>query len=308
MIGTAVVDNSKLPAGFDPIPAGTPNQPPSWVRDDGLAIASYNLDSDNYIVGTTQFAIEFNENIGAEGIFQISQMHTPLVDASSNTICKCIDIGVVASAGNVRVKYVANKNGGILITCLEPRSLWEDQMKFDTSSLLTTFTMRPSQTLGGLPNVRTCSFSVVDGENATGALKSIDVPFNKDGTFDKVKAYPYDVKTPMLMEISAKESLDSGDGLDEGYYLVEIGSNFFTDKRSGSSTKKNIMGLVSRFYQQDSFTSAVDGQGSFEYTHKGEPIQISSLSCRILNADHTLATNLKSNNTIFLQINRNTNQ
>ena len=65
------------------------------------------------------------------------------------------------------------------------------------------------------------------------------------------------------------------------------------------------MGIVSRFYQQDSFTSSIDGEGSFTYIHKGDPIQISNFGCRILNPNHSLAEGLKPNNSIFLQVNRN---
>lgn len=305
-IGTAVVDSSNLPAGFDPIPAGTPNAPPFWCRDDGLAICSYVPDCDNYIVGTPQFDLQFNQNIGAEGIFQLAQIHAPLI-SGTNVVCKGIDLGQVAGAGNKRVKYIANKNGGILIDSLSPSYLWKDQMKFDTSKLFTNFTMMPKQTLGGLTNIRTVKFDVVDSQNATGQLKSIDVPYNKDDTFDLVVPLGgLNIITPLLEVINAEDSLDGDTQLDSGYYLVEIRSNFYTDKRNGEGTKKNIMGIVSRFYQQDSFTSSIDGEGTFTYVHKGDPIQISNFGCRILNPDHSLAEGLKSNNSIFLQVNRNT--
>jgi hypothetical protein len=304
VIGDAVVDNTNLPAGFAPLPEGTPNVVPYWVSDDGSTISNYNTNCDNYIVGTPQFDLQFNENIGAEGIFQIAQIHAPLIDSDGNTICKCIDVGVQAGANNQRVKYIANKNGGILINNLSPKYLWEDQMKFNTSKLYTTFTMVSGQTIGGIPKIRIPVFKVVDGVNATGHLKSIDIPYDKDTTFDLVKAFPYNVKSPLLTVINAEDNLDGDSALDSGYYLVEITSNFFTDKRNGKETKKNIMGIVSRFYQQDSFTSAIDGEGSFTYIHKGEPIQISNFGCRILNPDHTLATGLKDNNTVFIQVNR----
>jgi len=306
VIGDAVVDNTNLPAGFTPIPAGTPNVVPYWCRDDGLAIANFNTDCDNYVCGTPQFDLQFNENIGAEGIFQLAQFHAPLVDGDGNSVCKTIDKGVIAGAGGKRVKYIANKNGGILITNLSPSYLWEDQMKFDTSKLYTTFTMLPAQTLGGLNGIRTVKFDVVDSVNATGSLKSIDIPYDKTATFDLVKAFPYNVITPLLEVINAKDSLDGDTTLDSGYYLIEIRSNFFTDKRNGAETRRNIMGIVSRFYQQDSFTSSIDGEGSFTYIHKGDPIQISRFGCRILNPDHTLAGGLKDNNSIFLQVNRAT--
>jgi len=307
VIGDAVVDNSKLPAGFDPITAGNANTPPTFSRDDGNALAAFVADCDNYLVGTSQFAVEFNENVGSEGIFQITGIHTPILDGDGNELNKCIDLGVVAAADNQRVKFIANKNGGILLTDVRPRSLWEDKMKFDTSKLLTTFTMENRGALGGLNNIRTASFNLVDGENSTGQLKSIDVPVNKNTNFDLVQAFTaggLDVKSPLKMIIDAQDALDGDTALDNGYYLIELTSNFFTEKVGGNQTKKNIMGIVSRFYQQDSFTSAIDGEGTFIYEHKGEPIQISKIGCRILDADHNLAGNLKDNNTIFLQLNR----
>ena len=305
-LGTAVIDQTGLPSGFQPIPAGTPNTPPFWCRDDGLAICSYVANCDNYVVGTPQFDLQFNQNVGAEGIFQLAQFHAPLVDEHANNICKGIDLGIVAGADNKRVKYIANKNGGILIDSLSPSYLWKDQMKFDTTKLFTNFTVNPKATLGGLANIRTVSFNVVDSENATGNLKSIDVPYQKSAGFDLVVPLQgLDIITPLLEVINAQDSLDGDTALDSGYYLVEIRSNFFTDKRNGHETRKNIMGIVSRFYQQDSFTSSIDGEGTFTYVHKGDPIQISNFGCRILNPNHSLAEGLKPNNSIFLQINRN---
>ena len=304
VIGDAVVDNTNLPDGFTPITAGNPNTPPTFCRDDGKALANFVADCDNYLVGTSQFAVEFNENVGAEGIFQITGIHMPILDADGNELCKCIDLGVQAGADNKRVKFIANKNGGVLLTDVRPRNLWEKQMKFDTSKLLTTFTMNPKQTLAGLNNIRTCSFTAIDGRNSTGQLKSIDVPVNKSNTFDLVQTFPIDVKSPLKNIIDAQDSLDGDTALDSGYYLIELTSNFFTEKVAGNQTRRNIMGIVSRFYQQDSFTSAIDGEGTFEYIHRGDPIQISRIGCRILQPNHDLATNLKDNNTIFLQLNR----
>jgi len=308
VIGDAVVDNTDLPAGLTPVPAGNANTPPVFCRDDGKALANYVADCDNYVVGTSQFAVEFNENIGAEGIFQIVQIHTPILDKDGSTIVRAIDIGTTLGADNKRVKFIANKNGGVLLTDIRPKSLWEGQMKFDMTKLLTNFKMSPKQSIGGLNNIRTCTFNVVDGENATGTLKSIDDPLNKGLTFDLVQAYTATggdgIKNPLLSEINASESLGGDNALDSGYYLIELTSNFYTNKISGEDQKKNIMGIVSRFYQQDSFTSSIDGEGTFTYVHKGEPITISRIGCRILNAQHQLAKNLKDNNTIFLQLNR----
>jgi len=304
-IGDAVVDNSDLPAGMNPVPAGNINTPPVFTRDDGGALMNFVPDCDNYVIGTTQFDLEFNENIGAEGIFQIVSMNTPLLDGDGSNAVFAIDKGVVAAAGGQRVKFLANKNGGILLTDLKPLSLWKDQMKFDTSKLLTKFQLQPKKTLDALTNIRVYTFDVTDGENATGSLKSIDVPFNKAASFDLAPTFNgLTVKSPLQRIINASDSLDDGSAPDSGYYLVEITSNFFTDKKGATLTKTNIMGIVSRFYQQNSFTSSIDGEGTFEYIHQGEPLQLSSFRCRILTPEHALAQGLKSNNTIFLQVNR----
>lgn len=306
VIGDAVVNPA--PPHLTPVPAGNANTPPVFCRDDGKALVNYVADSTNYVIGSSQFAVEFNQNVGTEGIFQLVQMHTPLLDPNGNSIVIAKDIGLTAGADNKRVKFLANKNGGVLLTDVRPIGLWKDQMKFDLTKLLTEFKVQPKQTLGGLTNIRTCTFSAVDGVNATGALRSIDDTLNKGATFDK--AVPYTavgtpIKTPYLTEINASESLDGDTALDSGYYLIELTSNFTTNKVSGEDQKKNIMGIVSRFYQQDSFTSSIDGEGTFTYVHKGvEPITISKIGCRILNAQHQLAQNLKDNNTIFLQLNR----
>ena len=309
VIGDAVTDTTHLPTGLQPVPPGNANTPPFFCRDDGKAIVNYVADCQSYVVGTSQFAVEFNQNVGAEGIFQITQMHSPIYDNNGNTLVLAKDLGSPgpSGAGGTRVKFLANKAGGVLLTEVRPANLWRDQMKFDLSKLLTDFKLQPKQTLGSLNNIRTCTFSAVDGVNATGALRSIDDTVNKTDTFDKVVAYTSlgsPIKTPFLTEINASQSLEGDSALDNGYYLIELTSNFYTNKISGENQTRNIMGIVSRFYQQDSFTSSIDGEGTFTYVHKGEPITISSIGCRILNAQHQLATNLKDNNTVFLQLNR----
>ena len=68
---------------------------------------------------------------------------------------------------------------------------------------------------------------------------------------------------------------------------------------SSEKVDANIQGLVNRYYSQNSYTSS-DGS-NIEYTHRGEPMLLSSVGCRILNPDHTLAT-VGGDSTIFLMI------
>lgn len=292
------------------------NTQPFFVREDGeFIMRQQNTVDDDFYVGTSQFSIEFNENIGAEGIFQITQMHSPLFsNTSANTIIKAIDSGVQNNPTSERVKFYANKNGGIVLTGVNDalHNILFNLMKFDSTTFFTTYTQNVvAKNLGaGFTECNTFTVKLVEGENITGNFKSIDVPVGKLGTtaggipaFDRVRTFPFDVEVPLNNVIFAKSSLTGAGVADSGYYLIEITSNFFTDIVGATESKKNIMGIVSRFYQQDSFTSSMDGEGGLTYIHKGlENLMLSSFRVRILNPDYTLATGLQQNNTIFLQI------
>ena len=289
---------------------------PFFVREDGeFIMRQQDTVDDDFYVGTSQFAIEFNENIGAEGIFQITQMHSALYsNTSANTIIKAIDSGVQNNPTSERVKFYANKNGGIVLTGVNDamKNILFNLMKFDSTTLFTTYSQNGEikNLGGGFTECNTFTVNLVESENITGNFKSIDVPVGKLGTtaggipaFDRVRTFPFDVEVPLNNVIFAKASLTGAGGLDSGYYLVEITSNFYTDIVGGTESKKNIMGIVSRFYQQDSFTSSMDGEGGLTYIHKGlESLMLSSFRVRILNPDYTIATGLQPNNTIFLQI------
>jgi len=292
------------------------NSQPFFVREDGQFIQrQQNTLDDDFYVGTSQFSIEFNENIGAEGIFQITQMHSPLFsNTSANTIIKAIDSGVQNNPTSERVKFYANKNGGIVLTSVNDalHNIFFNLMKFDSSTFFTHYTALdpPINLGGGFTSCNTFTVNLTEGENITGNFKSIDVPIGKLGTtaggipaFDRVRTFPFDVEVPLNNVIFAKASITGAGPVDSGYYLIEITSNFFTDVVGATESKKNIMGIVSRFYQQDSFTSSMDGEGGLTYIHKGlENLMLSSFRVRILNPDYTLATGLQENNTIFLQI------
>ena len=329
-----------------------PNHDPTFVREDGLATCTYITDptnptgNRNYLIGTSQFALEFNQQIGGEGIFDFTQMHTPLSDINGNPVVKTIDLGNWSAsatsadpdprpagvyvkadaqlpAGIERVKFVANKNGGIVITNLSPPGLWfgKSGMNFNTSIYApivpnTAPTTLPPGGTGTDAQYILSKFKLTDGLNATGALKSIDLTTFKNETFDIIPPFgfpngspsdptpipPPDVATPLLSTISAERAM--GNVESGGYYQVEIGSNIFTDKRNGIEKKTNVMGIVSRFYQQNSYTSSIDGEGSFTYQHAGEPILLSNVRCRVLDPDGTLATGLDDNSAVFLQITR----
>ena len=70
------------------------------------------------------------------------------------------------------------------------------------------------------------------------------------------------------------------------------------------NTKDNVVAIVSRYYEADSFTSA-GSEASVVYTHKGAPLLLSSFKCRILTPEKILAKNIGPDNTIFLEVVKN---
>ena len=89
-----------------------------------------------------------------------------------------------------------------------------------------------------------------------------------------------------------------------GYFLVEVNSHFNNELITIDNTKDNVVAIVSRYYEADSFTSA-GSEASVVYTHKGAPLLLSSFKCRILTPEKILAKNIGPDNTIFLEVVKN---
>lgn len=86
-----------------------------------------------------------------------------------------------------------------------------------------------------------------------------------------------------------------------GYFLIEVESNFQNNFITTDQNRHSMMGIVSRYYEREAFTSGGE-DGSLVYTHRGAPALLSSFNIRILDSDKNLAENLGVDNTIFLEI------
>lgn len=91
------------------------------------------------------------------------------------------------------------------------------------------------------------------------------------------------------------------DSLTFGYFLIDINAKFNNEFTGSNYQSNNIRGIISRYYQQNSYTigSAAD---SVPYIHKGEPVLLSSFKCRILSGDKVLAPNLQTDNSIIMEV------
>lgn len=296
-----------------------PGKHPFFCDQKGERLLQYNSDADgqtgkDYLIGATQFAILFNPDEGAEGAFQILQMHSPLYskDHEGATIVRCVDT-------NGSAKFVANKNTGIMITGLyedlgdgnfTSTDFWYKQLKFDESTILTT---TPGTTAVADLNAlikagsKMFQFRALDGINITGQLKSLDILQIKDTTNFDIVLNNWDGTETLVSATTPINTIDNivGSDVNSGYYKIELsGTCIENNLYSGSGYFKNIIGLVSRFYEQNSYTSSIDGEGSFTFVMppNSEPITLSTFRIRILTPENVLAQGILPFNSVFLNI------
>jgi hypothetical protein len=110
---------------------------------------------------------------------------------------------------------------------------------------------------------------------------------------------PFDSTITETNAILAEKSFQSI-VLGSSHFLVELNSTFVNNFVNETAIRGNIQGIVSRYYGYDQYTSS-EGQGAITYIHKGDPVYIKSIGCRILNPDLTLAS-LGKRNHIYLQV------
>ena len=108
-----------------------------------------------------------------------------------------------------------------------------------------------------------------------------------------------------VTSINASTTGDGVGSLDSGYYIIEVQASFSNVESVGdnSSFTKNIRIVMNRYYNMDSYTSMA-GDG-IEYIHYGMPTRLSSVKCRVINADGTNIQDLGQDNTVFLKITKN---
>jgi len=85
-----------------------------------------------------------------------------------------------------------------------------------------------------------------------------------------------------------------------GYYLVSVTGDFRSQFYT-KDVKQNIMAIVSRYYENNSFTSGTSDD-SVIYIHSGAPINLQKFNIKILKPDKSIAENLGPESAVYLEI------
>ena len=295
----------------------------------------------NYMIGTSQFGILYNDQANK---MELHLLHESLMDLSPTGSASPQIRGYLNEAvtpprqGGVGTqpapkKFFVNKHSGIFFTDLQPRSLWFGQLQFD-ENLITGITYVNKALVDNGQNINAPVFSdnntipnaLVDGRNITGDGKGLDAILQhkfeggEAGGAGFTKAYDIAdafvafpnylaTNTDDQIGIHSRGIINTGQFVAqeaEGYYQIELNLGIDQDIHGKDNTNNKIHGIVSRYYSQGSYTSSY-GEGGIPYIHKGAPITINDINVRILNPDNSLAGDIDSNNTIFLQIQKNNN-
>jgi len=254
-------------------------------------------------VGTNQFELSYDEE---QNNFRFDYTHFPLYDNSGNITVEYVGVD---SSGNFKL---ASRYGGIAFRSFfstqdkKEINLWRDILGFDLDSLT-----RPIPSITSQATIDNISYEVPNfesnfqvGREVTTGSTQIDVGVVKVSS----KNLPV---LPLTTQISASqtEPIFSDEDFSftgnnaTAYFLVEINAGMTQDLITNNDIHTNIFGIISKYYQNANYSYS-SLEDSIVYTHVGAPITINSFRIRILDSTYNVPTDLGSDNSVFLQLNK----
>jgi hypothetical protein len=234
-------------------------------------------------------------------------------------------------------KFVANKNCGIYLTKLEPQEFWygaNSSMGFDenifpsfaqfnkvfkTEDLTATGQPKPIITSNEkvyMPNNLTEGINITSDECGLDELivKRLSA-VRTNGAYVQTSFNSFDIQTAMIpsnqifSDIVGVNSIQAtnpvGSSILEAspYYKISVDLGIKSDVR-GNGNGNTISSIVSKYYSQNSYTSAYS-EGSIGYVHQSdEPVVLNDIRVRILNNNNELSKGIGDNSSVFLQVSK----
>jgi len=263
----------------------------------------------NEFIGTSTVDITFDNNV-----FQFLQIHNSILDNNNNNVTiSCVD----ANSDGKIFRTVANKSTGIYFTNLQPADFWFNKMKLDPGILSKTKITKNTITVGTTDYYVPIT-PLIDGQHITGDIVGLGSTMRQpsESFFDWEDApLPTDKNINIesqTIPILGNPVFNNNEVQESGYYQIEVDAGINHSHIKGQQEQNNkIKAIISKFYDQNAYTSAYT-EGSITYEHTSEiPIELSQFRVRILNSKGELASQyeeLGNDNTVFMEIVRGTNQ
>ena len=270
------------------------------------------------LFGASFVELEFQSDTNQ---FSFQYLHTPYYTDPTDTVPSQPAVGFLNLTDPVGANYISvNKNSGIFFKTLSSEypdgtdaTFWDKILGFNLNTLIPQIQSVATQTIGTIPFVlMKFNSPLEDGINITGGFFPLSAQVNLTNLPTGNKWYQavnmattanFLSTTSDTFNILGGQSTISNTQYNSGFFLVGINANFNTSFYS-KDNQDNIMAIVSRFYSLNSFTSGTQDD-SLIYTHRGDPLTLSSFQVRIMNDKKTIAENLGENSVIFLQISSN---
>ena len=280
----------------------------------------YDTSTQDFIIGTTQVAVLFDE---AHDKFTFGQIHSHIYDtATPNTASPQVRIREIDDFGI----SVSDRAGGVVFTDLTPDSFWfgsDSVMKFDRGTVLgVPETTKVVKNVGGNPEFFVSTIPLTVGQNATADVMGLDNLVQKSArTGDITGASCFDTKIAIGAGITKSTSIDTvpikaaftqNPNIDlnvvkkqGGYFKLQVEMpNIRNDVIEANRTNSNIHSIINRFYSDGQYTSAYD-EGSMPVVYnQAEPSYLDSFNVRILAPDGNVADPLGNTSTVFIQIDK----
>jgi hypothetical protein len=292
-----------------------------FMNKTGEYMFNFKNATDKYLIGASQIQFTYEPTFGK---FNINFLHMPNYDVSSGKNISALyrsQSGTQYDGSSLPSgSFVSSKNSGIYFTSLTAEKVsdgssydfWDKELGFDVGALCVqvnqsdaTVQFRDSLKAVKFAKAHPLTFDLIDGQNITAGYIGLDTIINKSASpaWQKlITTTPinYDAQINNSISIEAQKGYNSITE-SSSHFLIEITSKFYSKYISQEITANRIMGICSKYYGYQSFTSG-GGEVSIPYVHTGEPVLLSSLGVRILNPDYSLSLDLGDKNTVFVQI------
>ena len=287
-----------------------------FVRADGGQICNFKVGSVNQYIGASQ--IDFHYDQEAEK-FCIGALHTPYYFGAN--------MGLEVMTNGAGTSFLVDSAGGAFITGLSSKvpssnmipgasgNFWYENLGFDPSVIPTLKYI--NATRGVFHNATVCTYDFIKGVNTTSNYSGLDYNIHKPASdtlaeritlMDVPALDAINGTTATTNQIFCKKVFGESQA-SSGYFLIEADLGLYNEFVGQNLTSTKIKGIVNRYYNSNSYTSG-GSEISIPYIHKGLPVQINSIRCRILNPDLQPANKeggIGADNTIFISIRQNPN-
>jgi len=266
-----------------------------YCSEDGDDFFFYTNGTQDKWIGSDQFGIVGDPVLNKAKFVSI---HANLYDSSPSIITKFIKHGATDNFS------LQGRNGGIVLTTLEPQAFWE-KLGFDFSEEF-NITTKPQSTTAdiGANKFHLQGISTEIGRFTTSSISGLSNAIIKKSfaNFDGMGSMTQPNTTSASFEILAKNDISNGKD-NNGYFLIEIDGIPSTNLIGSNYQNTRIQSIVSRFYSTNSFTSAYN-EGSISTVYRGPGTVLSRFRVRILDPNRNVSPDLGTNSCVFLEITR----